>query len=228
MSRDELIALVGRQDGQITAMAGQIADLIESNEALAAKLARLEHLLSRNSGNSSSPPSRDGDPGRTPPEDKRRRRGGPTRPKGKQRGAPGANLAWTDTPDERTDRFPEGRCECGHDLADASDLGVVNWRSGVERLRSVVSRSRSPRGPTYRHRRSPGSCAAHGRQDPTPPGSHSGSQSPGIVDVHGRPHQVGDLLKHSGRSGLNCRSQTSKAREGSRAGAGSNPTATAN
>jgi hypothetical protein len=26
-------------------------------------------------------------------------------------------------------------------------------------------------------------------------GSHLGSQSPGIVDVHGRPHQVGDLLK---------------------------------
>lgn len=55
MSRDELIALVGRQDGQITAMAGRIADLIEANEVLAAKLARLEHLLSRNSGNSSEP-----------------------------------------------------------------------------------------------------------------------------------------------------------------------------
>ncbi|MCA1672585.1 MAG: IS66 family transposase, partial [Actinobacteria bacterium] len=45
---------------------------------------------------------------------------------GKQPGAAGANLAWTDTPDERTDRFPQGRCECGHDLADASDLGVVD------------------------------------------------------------------------------------------------------
>ena len=37
---------------------------MEANEALAAKLARLEHLLSRNSGNSSSPPSRDDDPGK--------------------------------------------------------------------------------------------------------------------------------------------------------------------
>jgi transposase len=126
MSRDELIALVGRQAGQITVMAGQIADLSEANEVLAAKLARLEHLLSRNSKNSSSPPSRDDDPGRTPPEEKRRRGGGPTRSKGKQPGAPGANLAWRDTPDERTDRFPQGRCECGHDLAGARDLGVVD------------------------------------------------------------------------------------------------------
>jgi transposase len=126
MSRDELIAVVGRQAGQITVMAGQIADLSEANEVLAAKLARLEHLLSRNSKNSSSPPSRDDDPGRTPPEDKRRRGGGPRRSKGKQPGAAGANLAWTDTPDERTDRFPQGRCECGHDLASASDLGVVD------------------------------------------------------------------------------------------------------
>lgn len=126
MSRDELIALVGRQAGQITVMAGQIADLSEANEVLAAKLARLEYLLLRNSKNSSSPPSRDDDPGRTPPEDKRRRGGGPRRSKGKQPGAPGANLVWTDTPDERTDRFPQGRCECGDDLAGASDLGVVD------------------------------------------------------------------------------------------------------
>jgi hypothetical protein len=107
-------------------MAGQIADLSEANEVLVAKLARLEYLLSRTSKNSSSPPSRDGDPGRMPPQEKRRRGGGPRRSKGKQPGAPGATLAWTDTPDERTDRFPQGRCECGHDLADASDLGVVD------------------------------------------------------------------------------------------------------
>jgi transposase len=126
MSRDELIALVGRQAGQITAMAGRIAELVEANEVLAAKLGRVEHLLSRNSGNSSSPPSRDDDPGRTPPKEKRRGEVGPRRSRGKQPGASGANLAWTDTPDEHTDRFPEGRCECGHDLADARDLGVVD------------------------------------------------------------------------------------------------------
>lgn len=31
------------------------------------------------------------------------------RSKGKQPGAAGVNLAWTDIPDERADRFPEGR-----------------------------------------------------------------------------------------------------------------------
>ena len=64
MSRDELLLVVGRQSGQlaeqaeqlaardrqIAGMAGQLADLMEANEALAARLARLEHLLSRNLG----------------------------------------------------------------------------------------------------------------------------------------------------------------------------------
>ncbi len=47
-------------------------------------------------------------------------------------------------------------------------------------------------------------------------GSHVGSQSARIVKAHGRPRPVDELLKHAGRSGLRCRSQTSKAREGSR------------
>ncbi|MGQ0777449.1 MAG: DUF6444 domain-containing protein [Pseudonocardiales bacterium] len=119
MSRDELIALVGRQDGQITAMAERIADLVEANEVLAAKLARLEHLLLRNSTNSSSSPSRDDDPGKTPPEVSKRHGGGPRRSKGKQPGAPGSNLAWTGTPDEYRDRFPRGLSSSG-----AADLGT--------------------------------------------------------------------------------------------------------
>jgi hypothetical protein len=87
----------------------------------------VEHLLSRNSRNSSSPPSNDDDPGKTPPQARAKRRdGGPKRKRGKQSGAPGSPLAWTDTPGERTDRFPEGRCECGHDLAAGTDLGVVD------------------------------------------------------------------------------------------------------
>ena len=119
MSRDELIVVVARQ-------AGQIAQLVEANEALSGKLARLEHLLSRNSGNSSSPPSRDDDPGKPAPPQKRRGRSEPQRKRGKQPGAPGSHLAWTDDPNERRNRFPEGRCDCGDDLADARDLGVVD------------------------------------------------------------------------------------------------------
>jgi hypothetical protein len=133
MSRDELIAVVRRQAGQIavqdrriTVMAGQVAELLEANDALAGKLARLEHLLSRNSQNSSSPPSKDDELGKTALSGERRRRGGPARSKGKQPGAAGAHLAFTDAPDERIDRFPEGGCECGHDLADARDLGVAD------------------------------------------------------------------------------------------------------
>ena len=117
MSRDELVALAAGQAGQITALRAV-------NEQLAAKLARLEHLLSRNSGNSSMPPSKDDEPGKTPPAAKRR--GGPQRLRGKQPGAPGANLAWVGRPDDQQDRFPLGRCGCGHDLADATDLGVVD------------------------------------------------------------------------------------------------------
>ena len=55
MSRDELIALAWRQDGQITMLSTQVADLVEANGQLAAKLAKLDHLLARNSGNSSMP-----------------------------------------------------------------------------------------------------------------------------------------------------------------------------
>jgi transposase len=127
MSCEELIVVVRRQAGQITAQAGQISELMEANEALSGKLARLEHLMSRNSGNSSSPPSRDGDPGKpAPPEKKERGRGGPKRPRGKQRGAPGSHLPWTENPDDRRDQFPQGRCDCGDDLGGARDLGIVD------------------------------------------------------------------------------------------------------
>ena len=100
MSRDELIVVVRRQAGQISAQAAQIMELMETNEALADRLAR--------------------------PPDKQRGRGGPKRSRGKQPAAPGTHLAWTDTPNAQQDRFPEGRCDCGHDLAGARDLGVVD------------------------------------------------------------------------------------------------------
>jgi transposase len=127
MSRDELIVVVRRQAGQITAQAGQISELMEANEALSGKLARLEHLLSRNSGNSSNPPSRDDDPGKpAPPEKDKPGKGTPKRARGKQPGAAGSHLPWTENPDDRMDRFPQGRCDCGDDLGAARDLGIVD------------------------------------------------------------------------------------------------------
>lgn len=119
MSREQLIGLV-------IAQAERIVELTKANAEAAARLARLEHLLSRNSANSSMPPSRDQDPGKTPPPQKKQRRGGSARKRGKQPGAPGANLACTDSPDDRRDQFPQGRCECGQDLAAARDLGIAD------------------------------------------------------------------------------------------------------
>jgi len=69
-------------------------------------------------------PSGDDQPGKTPAAPKPRR-GGKRKP-GKQPGAPGAYLAWTDHPDRTEDLFPSGSCECGTDLKDATDLGVVS------------------------------------------------------------------------------------------------------
>jgi hypothetical protein len=141
MSRDEPVVLVGvqadqiavrdarisAQDVQIAAMAAQRAELREANGALAVRLAKLEHLMSRNSKNSSSPPSKDDDPGENPPEEISRRRGdGPKRTRGTRPGARGANLSWTDAPDAQHDRFPEGRCGWGSDLAGATDLWVID------------------------------------------------------------------------------------------------------
>jgi hypothetical protein len=100
----------------------QIAALKTQNAELAERVARLERLISRNSGNSSMPPSTDDLPGKKPPERTARRGGG--RKPGKQPGAPGAYLAWREHPDETEDVFPEGSCGCGADLAGAAGLGV--------------------------------------------------------------------------------------------------------
>ncbi len=132
MSRGELIVLAGEQagrlaaqDGQVTALAAQVADLMEANQQLTAKLERLEHLLSRNSGNSCLPPSMDDQPGRALPEGKAGRRMGGGRSPGKQPGAPGSHLAWSENPDEAIPHFPDGACECGAPLAEGRDLGVA-------------------------------------------------------------------------------------------------------
>lgn len=127
LSREELIVLARRQDAQITTLAMQLATLVEKFEQQAAELARMQHLLSRNSANSSMPSSKDDDPGRTPPRKERRAK--PSgRAKGKQKGAPGTALRWReeDELDDRRDRYPEGACDCGQDLAEAVDLGVAD------------------------------------------------------------------------------------------------------
>ena len=122
-------------DGDLAVLAEVQGVLIEVLEArnseltalltgLEERLAKLERAASRNSGNSSMPPSADDLPGKTAPEPGRGRGSGKKR-QGKQPGAAGAHLAWSESPDKREQLFPEGPCACGADLADAEDLGVA-------------------------------------------------------------------------------------------------------
>ena len=115
-----LIEVLETRNSELSA---QVAGLEE-------RLARLERLVSRNSGNSSMPPSADDLPGRKVPG--QRKRGGSGRRPGKQPGAPGAHLAWRDDPDDTVPAFPSGSCQCGRDLADAADLGVSGSRQVIE------------------------------------------------------------------------------------------------
>ncbi|HEX9516160.1 MAG TPA: DUF6444 domain-containing protein, partial [Streptosporangiaceae bacterium] len=60
MSRAELLGLLAERDRRI-------AQLEAENAELERRVARLERLVSRNSANSSMPPSADDQPGRTLP-----------------------------------------------------------------------------------------------------------------------------------------------------------------
>ena len=109
-SRDELIDQL-RADN--AALRADNARLAEENAQLKARLDRLERLISRNSGNSSMPPSVDDLPGRTPP---RSPKGTAERGRGKQRGSPGAALERVDHPDRVEPVFPDRCAGCGDGL----------------------------------------------------------------------------------------------------------------
>jgi hypothetical protein len=128
-ARDALIALQGQL---IVMLAAQNAALAERAGELEERLARLEYAASRNSGNSSLPPSLDDQPGRAPPAGKPQRGKSGKRNPGKQPGAPGSHLAWSKDPDRTVPHFPQGACACGADLAAAPDLGVAASHQEVE------------------------------------------------------------------------------------------------
>src|SRR3981189_949617 len=96
-----MAALLGEQ-------ATRIQELTAANATLTAKLAKLEHLQSRNSRNSSMPPSRDDAPGKTPPPVKPKR-AGEGRKRGKQPGAPGSHLEFRGKPTYTRTGFPKAR-----------------------------------------------------------------------------------------------------------------------
>jgi hypothetical protein len=115
LSREELIALTRGQ-------AALIAQLREANAALEERVRRLERQVSRNSGNSSFPPSTDDLPGRVRPAPKRAKNTG--RGRGKQKGAKGKAMPWVAVPDETVPHRPQGQCGCGARLTDAEDVGI--------------------------------------------------------------------------------------------------------
>jgi transposase len=126
-ARDEQIAALEAEVAGLRAEAGEVAER-------RARVARLERALSRNSGNSSMPPSGDDAPGRKPPRKGRRaagREAGKKRKRGKQPGAPGSAMSWA-VPDDTRDWYPEGACGCGADLAGAQDLGVARSYQQLE------------------------------------------------------------------------------------------------
>ena len=135
MSRDELIALAIR--------------LLEANAGLEERVRQLERQVTRNSGNSSMPPSSDDLPGRVKPVPKPTKNTGRTR--GKQKGAPGNTMPWVAVPDKTVSHRPSGRCRCGADLVEAGDVGIERshqvhdlpevqvrvWQHDVYRVRCV-------------------------------------------------------------------------------------------
>jgi transposase len=116
---------IGEQERRLAAQAEQIAALEAMVADLRGQLEAARRAGSRNSGNSSMPPSTDDLPGRKPPRRQRRaERAENKRKRGKQPGSPGASMTW-EIPDRTVDHYPEGSCSCGRDLADAEDRGVT-------------------------------------------------------------------------------------------------------
>jgi transposase len=115
------------RDARIAALEAELRGQAEQVAELGAQVARLSRALSRNSGNSSMPPSGDDTPGRAAPRKQRRaaeREADKKRKRGKQPGAPGAAMTWAE-PDDTRDYYPAGTCECGADLSGARDAGVA-------------------------------------------------------------------------------------------------------
>lgn len=113
LSRTQLLVVVAEQAAQITVLTDQVG-------VLAGQVADLTAKLGRNSRNSSMPPSSDRF---VKPSRSTRSRSG--RKPGKQSGAPGSTLEFTDSPDQIVDHVPAACGGCGSDLAGAEPVGTT-------------------------------------------------------------------------------------------------------
>jgi transposase len=117
---------------------------------LEAKVAELEAKLGSNSGNSSTPPSRDPAAERERQAQQRAERqsraGGAKRSRGKQRGAKGFGLEMSANPDHIVDHLPEV-CECcGESLAESDEEGFsARQVVDIPEVRPLVTEHRSHR-----------------------------------------------------------------------------------
>ena len=121
--------LLRDQDQKLVEQATSIDQLQTAMAEMAAEMRRLRRQLTRNSGNSSLPPSSDGVlPGRQRPVAAATKRK-TSRTRGRRPGAPGSALAWG-IPTQVVDHRPTGPCGgCGGSLAGASEGGVSrSWQ----------------------------------------------------------------------------------------------------
>ncbi|MEV6157789.1 DUF6444 domain-containing protein [Nonomuraea sp. NPDC052129] len=133
LSREELIALTRALMAENAALKAEVAELRAENAALRERVAKLERIISRNSGNSGMPPSVDDLLGRRRPKDRMPGSSAGRRP-GKQPGAEGKALAWSDevADGDIVEHYPHSACGCGADLGQAADLGVTARHQQIE------------------------------------------------------------------------------------------------
>lgn len=85
--------------------------MFDINEMLVDKLEELDNKISKNSGNSSVPPSQDPNRSRKPKNKSNKKSGG-------QAGHKGSNLARVLNPDAVVEHKPKGKCKCGKSISE--------------------------------------------------------------------------------------------------------------
>jgi transposase len=118
LSGEELLSLARDQAGQLRDQAVRLEDQAVQLRELREELERLRRRVSRNSGNSSMPPSSDDLPGKRMPPAKPAKPTG--RKRGKQPGAKGSGLARSENPNHVKDAYPDNCGGCGQAL----DVGL--------------------------------------------------------------------------------------------------------
>ncbi len=138
MERAEAEAILDRDRETAVALLMRVGELVEANRRLEARVGELERRLSRNSRNSSLPPSQD--PPSAPP---RPRRPGSGRKRGGQPGHEGKNrpLLPLEQVDEVVEHWPERCRSCARTFAEPELVDAAEpWRHQVSELPPIVVR----------------------------------------------------------------------------------------